>query len=128
MTNNFAPGDYVWFELQDGNGGSYQVCGEIQGIKVKANGLSAYIILVDDDNGNSILVHDLTDNDLSPLGSQSNGNVFFNTDDFEDQEGDVNIPVFKLEESSCKHINKVKSYALGNSFWYCRDCKKEVNG
>jgi len=29
-------------------------------------------------------------------------------------------------QQKCKHVNKVKSYALGNSFWYCRDCKEEV--
>lgn len=33
----------------------------------------------------------------------------------------------KLPESvMCQHKNKVKSHALGKSFFYCRDCKKEV--
>jgi len=30
-------------------------------------------------------------------------------------------------ENSCTHNNKVKSHAGGQYFWYCRDCKNEVD-
>ena len=34
----------------------------------------------------------------------------------------------KLQEPKCKHLKKRKSHALGKSFWYCPDCKEEVDG
>jgi len=34
---------------------------------------------------------------------------------------------FKVEDDNkCRHTNKVRSHALGEYFWYCRDCKQEV--
>lgn len=35
------------------------------------------------------------------------------------------IPTYNIFDA-CSHKNKVKSYALGKSFWYCRDCREEV--
>lgn len=35
------------------------------------------------------------------------------------------IPTYNIFDA-CSHKNKVKSHALGKSFWYCRDCREEV--
>lgn len=63
-------------------------------------------------------------------------NTYVAQDDFglwyPDEEEEKEKPVLpennKLQPPKCKHLKKRKSHALGNSFWYCPDCKEEVDG
>jgi hypothetical protein len=84
--------------------------------------------IVDDDG---LVYYQKTENELESIPSviHSPEEQQIELEDFWGQKHSIELskPI-ESDGQTCSHTNKVKSHAGGKFFWYCRDCKKEIDG